>query len=78
MSRRASRGRRTVARRLAARILSRGHGAAIAAEIDNIMYYRPCGSCGAWRCPWCRQLTAAPADHLPSCRYHPASQARTR
>ncbi len=78
MSGRAHRGRRAIARALAARILSRGHGAGLAAEIDNIMYYQPCARCGAWRCPYCRWLVATPLDHEASCRYHPASHEGAR
>lgn len=74
MTRPAAAGRRSITRRLAARILARGHGAALGAELEHILYHRPCGQCGAWRCPYCRWVVLDAWDHQPWCRYAPAAR----
>ena len=78
MARPAAAGRRTVTRRLAARILARGHGAALGAELEHILYDQPCARCGAWRCPYCRDIVVTAWDHQPWCRYTPAARRETR
>lgn len=54
-------------RRLAARVLSRGMGRRMGAELERVLADGACSRCGAWRCPFCRSLIVVAADHHYAC-----------